>query len=329
MGENTISVVVPIYNAAPYLSDCLESIINQSYQDLEVFLIDDGSTDESSRICKEYVERDERITYYRQKNAGQSAARNNGMRRATGKYLAFIDSDDWWDDDILDTLFSALKRYDAQLVMCQVRHEGFPETLDPELTDEHVCSGEELISNVLLSRRGFSATVNHTLFLTDLARSIAMLEGHIFEDLDYLVRLGVSIERAVSLPCRKYHYRFREGNSSSRALPLRFQDLNAVNQSICAHLEATGGRHLDELDQRYITNAINHLALIAAKQDGEIFAELRREVLSRKWRPDMQSQAIRYQYGAMKLGRLPFRIISVLYGVYRKARYAMGVPYNA
>lgn len=329
MSEDKISVVVPVYNTETYLRECLESVACQTHKNIEVLLVDDGSTDGSPDICQEFVERDGRFRYLRQENSGQSAARNWGIREASGAFLAFIDSDDWWDEDILETLHDALVGHNAQLVMCQVHHEGFPNVIDPELSDMCVCDGEEFTSNVLLSCNGFSATVNHALFLAELAKDVSMMEGHLFEDLDYLVRLGGSLHRAVSLPCRKYHYRYREGNSSSRALRLRFEDMNAVYQSMQKHLELLGGRHLDELDQRYILNAVCHLAEKASIQDQQLFSEMRDAVLAKQWLPEMQTKSVRLRYRAMSRGRVAYRAMSSLYQAFRIIRSTLRLPYRA
>ena len=90
-----LSVIVPVYNVAPYLAQCLDSILSQSYMELEVLLVDDGSTDESGTLCDAYVQRDERIRLIRQANAGLSAARNVAMEQMRGEFFFFVDSDDW------------------------------------------------------------------------------------------------------------------------------------------------------------------------------------------------------------------------------------------
>lgn len=99
-----ISVIVPIYNTEKYLKKCLDSIRNQTFTDFEVILVDDGSTDKSSEICKEFTDNDKRFKYYYKENGGSSSARNLGLRQATGEYIAFIDSDDSIDKDYLETL---------------------------------------------------------------------------------------------------------------------------------------------------------------------------------------------------------------------------------
>ena len=101
--NNTISVIVPIYNAELYLEQCLESIKNQTYKNFEVIMIDDGSTDKSQEICKKFSNSDKRFKLICQKNSGVSAARNKGISEATGKYIYFCDSDDFCNIDIFDS----------------------------------------------------------------------------------------------------------------------------------------------------------------------------------------------------------------------------------
>lgn len=95
----TISIIIPVYNVEPYIRQCLDSIVNQTYSDLEVIVIDDGSPDGSGAICDEYAERDHRVTVIHKQNGGVNSARNLGIQRATGDWIAFVDSDDWCDLD--------------------------------------------------------------------------------------------------------------------------------------------------------------------------------------------------------------------------------------
>ena len=114
--EPLISVIVPVYNVAPYLELALDSIRYQSYQQLEIILVDDGSTDDSSSICKKYLNQDLRFKYIYQENAGLSAARNTGIAAASGEYITFVDSDDWLDKSAIEILYRNLKKYDADIV---------------------------------------------------------------------------------------------------------------------------------------------------------------------------------------------------------------------
>ena len=117
--ENSIlvSIIIPIYNAGTYLRDCLDSILRQTYQDIEVILIDDGSTDESGSICEEYASLSSKIHVIHQNNRGSSAARNKGLEIASGDYLYFIDADDWIDDCSVELLMSEIQNNDADLLL--------------------------------------------------------------------------------------------------------------------------------------------------------------------------------------------------------------------
>lgn len=118
MNNITVSVIVPIYNKELYLEDCLESIINQTLKSIEIILVDDGSTDNSKKICEQYLEKDNRIKYYYQENAGLAAARQTGIDHSVGEYVGFIDADDWIDLDMYEEMYSKAKNYVADVVYC-------------------------------------------------------------------------------------------------------------------------------------------------------------------------------------------------------------------
>ena len=117
-----VSIIVPIYNTSEYLPRCLDSIINQTHKNLEIILIDDGSTDDSSKIADDYAKKDKRIKVIHQKNAGQSAARNVGIKKATGEYINFTDSDDKQKPDFIETLLNLYKtpaaKTDTSIAVC-------------------------------------------------------------------------------------------------------------------------------------------------------------------------------------------------------------------
>lgn len=114
-----ISVIVPVYNVEHYLKKCIESIQRQTWTNLEILLIDDGSTDASGQICDAMADKDARIRVIHQKNTGVSAARNRGLREASGAYLAFVDADDWLEEGMYAYLMQLLKRYQAELASCR------------------------------------------------------------------------------------------------------------------------------------------------------------------------------------------------------------------
>ena len=111
-----ISVIVPIYNSEKYLKKCIDSIRNQTYRELEIILVDDGSSDASPEICDKYAQNDKRVVVHHQENKGLSAARNAGLRRATGEYITFVDSDDYIEEDTYEKVVFAIERFGSDLV---------------------------------------------------------------------------------------------------------------------------------------------------------------------------------------------------------------------
>lgn len=123
MKDVIISVIVPIYNAASTLDKCIQSIINQSYKNLEIILIDDGSTDNSLEICNFYRENDNRIKVFHKENGGVSSARNLGLQKISGMYISFIDSDDYLEQDMYEKMISVMKSNNSDLVICNFFNE--------------------------------------------------------------------------------------------------------------------------------------------------------------------------------------------------------------
>ncbi len=129
-----ISVIVPIYNAGEYLEKCLDSIVNQTLNDIEIILIDDGSTDNSSEICKNYLS-DSRVTYYHKENEGLAAARDDGMLRANGEYIGFVDADDWIKPYMYERMYDAAKSNDSDIVFCNCIENKNGHVFTPEMPE--------------------------------------------------------------------------------------------------------------------------------------------------------------------------------------------------
>lgn len=116
--EDLISVVVPIYNVENYIKKCVDSILSQTYKNLEIILVDDGSPDNCPQICDEYAQKDSRIKVIHKENGGVSSARNIGMENARGKWIAFIDADDWIEEKYFEKMLDRVKTNDADIVLC-------------------------------------------------------------------------------------------------------------------------------------------------------------------------------------------------------------------
>ena len=116
MNEPLISVIVPVYKAEPYLEKCVSSIRNQTYGNLEIILVNDGSPDNCGRMCDAFAQEDPRIRVFHKENGGQSSARNLGLDHMQGEYVAFVDSDDWIESDTLETAHKIIQKTSCQIV---------------------------------------------------------------------------------------------------------------------------------------------------------------------------------------------------------------------
>ena len=203
-----ISVIVPVYNVADYLEQCLDSILNQTYKEFEVILVDDGSTDTSYSICDEYVKRDSRFHLFRQENKGLSAARNAGLELCKGGYVTFVDSDDFVSPEYLQGMIENLKQADADIAIC----EHYRLENGTFYFQKHDSNDIEIIS----SRDAFKRIhqVNYAvawgkLFKSSLFRYVRFPVGRVYEDSFTLPKLYMFCEKIVVLPDELYCYRQR------------------------------------------------------------------------------------------------------------------------
>jgi glycosyltransferase involved in cell wall biosynthesis len=142
-----ISVIIPVYNPGEKLRDCLDSVINQEYKDLQIILVDDGSTDDSSKICDEYAKKDNRIEVYHQENSGPSVARNKGIDVANGDYIAFVDSDDTINKEMYKELYEVAIKENVEMVTSDAIMGGvYSKTNLPE---NRIIEKKEISSNIL------------------------------------------------------------------------------------------------------------------------------------------------------------------------------------
>ena len=155
MKEELISIIVPIYNVAKYLDRCMKSLLDQSYQNIEIILIDDGSTDDSGEKCEFYSSKDNRINVIHKKNEGLGMARNSGLKIAQGKYVLFVDSDDYIESQMIERLYDKLKKNNADTCFCRYYNTSVDgrDTIARELYKKNNYLGEE-VKEVLLGMIG-------------------------------------------------------------------------------------------------------------------------------------------------------------------------------
>lgn len=213
-----ISVIVPVYNIQDYLERCVRSICNQTYKNLEIILVDDGSTDGSKDICDRLAKEDDRIRVFHKENGGSSSARNLGIRESTGDYLGFIDSDDYIEPDMYERLAEGIVKYDlemSQVSRDEVDEEGnrMPDVCIPPKKEWLITSPEML--KELLMHRG-DASFCTRLTKKSLFDGLAFPEGKLNEDFYLLIQMLGRIEKLVILPKQCYHVFYRIGSNSRK-----------------------------------------------------------------------------------------------------------------
>lgn len=210
--NQTISVIVPVYNVASYLPQCVESILSQDYRDLEVILIDDGSTDRSGEICDRYGAADSRVRVIHQKNGGGAAAKNAGLRIASGEYLSFVDSDDYLEPNVYGMMLETLLTHQADAVQFSFR-EVYRSRAEEQVVAGEVLEGE---SYLLRFPKDFTcALLWNKLYRRALFDGVFFEEGHKIDD-EYFTYQGFLKPRRVVRDSRiVYNYRKRASSVMS------------------------------------------------------------------------------------------------------------------
>lgn len=213
LDDAKISVIIPVYKVERYLSNCMDSIINQTYRNLEIILVDDGSLDNCGTICEEYAKKDRRIKVIHQENRGLSAARNTGLQIATGDYLGFVDSDDWVELDMYEYLLQNLHKEQAHIAVCG-HYEHSQKSLRPKGVSRRKACGRTEALGLLLQNDEIQNTVWDKLYRRELFAGIFFPEGRTYEDFAVMDQLFLRAERVVFLPEKKYYYRIRPNSIS-------------------------------------------------------------------------------------------------------------------
>lgn len=225
MTKELISVIVPVYNVEKYLKKCVDSIVNQTYKNLEIILVDDGATDNSGKICDELVELDNRIKVYHKKNGGLSDARNYGVERATGDYIGFVDSDDYIDAEMYEKLYEAIKKENVDVAECNLKIV-YPEKTDL-FTDQkyyQICNKQEYLEEYLKIEKIFgSACVRLTK--VDIAKKLKFPVGKLYEDTYYAYDLIGIVDKYVIVDNPYYNYLMRENSITNAKFNPRIFDL--------------------------------------------------------------------------------------------------------
>jgi len=229
MEKDKISLIIPVYNVEKFLSRCVNSVIKQTYKNLEIFLVDDGSTDNSGNLCDKYAQKDKRIKVIHKKNGGLSDARNVAIDKITGSYITFIDSDDYVSKDYVEYLFNNLKNTNSDISTClyQSFYEGEEATIKEEVGELIVCEKEEALKRLFYQTQTTTSAWGK-LYKKKLFKGIRYPKGKICEDLDTTYKLFSKSNKVAIGTAKNYYYLIRKDSiinsnfSSKRMDALKF-----------------------------------------------------------------------------------------------------------
>jgi len=286
--ESQISVIVPVYNMAALLPRCLDSILNQTFKDIEIILVDDGSDDGSGAICTGYADKYENITAVRQANLGVSAARNAGINAARGRYLGFVDSDDWIEPEMFETLLGAIKRSGARISACGYRIHRYDGSVlrDPVDSATPTDLNIEQALESLIHPRGIQGFLCNKLFDRDLlfeagGGCLLQLDEriHVCEDLLFVSRC-IEIAGFVAYDRRPlYVYCVRDyGGAENYNRDRRSSELIALSRLVDSWTRVSPALG-DYMKQKYTIAAYNILREAAGAGDRDFIPVLRKHLL--------------------------------------------------
>lgn len=290
-----LSIIVPVYNVKQYLDECVQSLVDQTYRELEILLIDDGSTDGSGAMCDKWAAADERVRVIHQENRGLAAVRNVGLDAATGEVIYWVDSDDYVDVDLCRKAMEAMERENADIVVIGSWFTGQP--LEPRCkVYSGFLSREEILREMMIG--DLSDCVWNRLCRREIYEGIRYPEGRNFEDVSTTYKLYLKTEKIFFLPERLYYYRRREGSivntMSDKAVRdrfvarhQRFEDLREQYPDIAAlGIKATASAGL-----RYYNRKLLHRRGDSVVEDvRRFFREYREEI----YRTAQQEDVKRY-----------------------------------
>ncbi len=214
MISKKVSIVIPVYNVEKYIEQCLTSIVNQSYQNLEIIIVDDESPDSSGKIADSFAEKDERIIVKHITNRGAAGARNVALDLVTGAYVMFVDSDDWLELDAVSVLVRKMEESAADIVMCQYVDEYANGSYVHSIAEHDHCYNKDEAVREYIDHWEYPLIWNK-MFRSELLKDVRFVEGHCIDDEFFTYHLFSKAEKTLMITESLYHYRQRKSGAMS------------------------------------------------------------------------------------------------------------------
>ncbi len=260
-----ISIIVPVYKVERYLRQCLDSILGQTFGDWECILVDDGSPDGCPQLCDEYAARDPRFRVIHRTNGGLSAARNSGLREARGRYIGFVDSDDWVAPQMFERLYELITEHGTDMAQVGFRKEYVGHASPKRLVEQvEVADRKRIVRENIYDDRLPNYMWNK-LFRREVINS-EFPEGKVFEDMAAINRWACDIRSAVLAPDTLYHYRMRKSGIINTQISRRFEYFDAYREKVQELCSLEPDAISDRERSRFLWNAAVKTAKIIARE---------------------------------------------------------------
>lgn len=249
MGNKKVSVIVPVYNVEKYIDASLTSICEQTYTDLEILLIDDGSSDNSLKKCNAWVQKDARIRLHHQENTGASAARNKGIELATGKYLLFMDADDWIEKNMIEVLYTEAEKHQVDVACCILQEEtentSGKKTTESSSFEAKIKVGTNKADSGLLLLSVWGPVCK--LYRRDVIGDLRFEDYKVAEDLLFNTKVicGTTFQKAVLVEYPFYHYIIYPGSAMKQKLQEKYLTAMEVEKQCYDMLTAVSPQYAD------------------------------------------------------------------------------------
>lgn len=212
-----VSIIVPVYNVEKCLDRCIKSLISQTYTNIEIILVDDGSTDTSSNMCDEWMKKDKRIVVIHKKNGGLSSARNAGLKIATSNYIQFVDSDDWIETNCTESLYNNLKKYDSDISLCGIIVTDEQNKKRMKWFEQEKCFSREEAFNYLMENKIITSHAWNKLYKKEVLDGNEFPEGKVYEDIRVMHKIFLSAKKISITDKYLYNYYQRVNSITTNA----------------------------------------------------------------------------------------------------------------
>lgn len=284
MDQPLISVIVPIYNVKEYLDRCVESIVNQTYKNIEIILVDDGSPDNCPQMCNEWAEKDTRINVIHKENGGLSDARNAGLKIATGEIVSFIDSDDWIELDMFEKMLNRMIEDDSDIVSCGVKwvEEDGNVIRDVTVSNDEVLDMQSAMKE-LLNDGKLKQHVWNKIYKFDLIKDVPFEKGKYHEDVFWSYQIVGRAKKVSVVKESFYNYVQRSNSIMGEGFSAKRLDALDANRQRCEYMK----EHFPELYDKslYVYIGSCHYQLqcaVKANQPKEVIDNILDRTLYRK-----------------------------------------------